>query len=88
MDQDLVLQPPRPRLRKLNFDDASFILGLLNQPSFIQFIGDRGVRSVLDARDYILNGPLASYQKHGFGLYLVVHPSGFALHTSCPILTR
>ena len=52
-------------------DDAPFMLTLLNDPSFIRNIGDRGVRTVADARRYIQNGPRASYARHGFGLWLV-----------------
>ncbi len=66
-----VLETERLNLRQLTNDDAPFILGLLNEPSFIQNIGDRKVRTVEDARSYILNGPVKSYEKHGFGLYLV-----------------
>lgn len=47
------------------------MLELLNDPSFVRYIGDKGVRTREDARLYILNGPLASYEKFGFGLYLV-----------------
>lgn len=66
-----ILETERLILRRLTLDDADFILELLNDPSFIQFIGDKNVRSVDDARTYILNGPAASYDKFGFGLYLV-----------------
>jgi RimJ/RimL family protein N-acetyltransferase len=55
----------------LSADDAEFILRLLNEPSFIRNIGDRGARTLDDARAYIRNGPGASYEKHGFGLWLV-----------------
>ena len=51
--------------------DLEFILRLLNEPSFLQYIGDKGVRTLDDARGYLLNGPIASYEKHGFGLYLI-----------------
>jgi RimJ/RimL family protein N-acetyltransferase len=47
------------------------MFGLLNEPSWLRCIGDRGVKSVADARNYILNGPIASYEKHGFGFYIV-----------------
>jgi RimJ/RimL family protein N-acetyltransferase len=47
------------------------MLGLLNEPSFIRNIGDRGVRTIEDARGYIARGPMASYSRFGFGLYLV-----------------
>lgn len=58
-------------LRPLTAEDAEFILELVNDPSFIQNIGDRNVRTLDDAKRYITNGPLASYAKNGFGLYLV-----------------
>ena len=58
-------------LRHFNVDDAEFILGLLNEPSFLRYIGDKKVRNLDDARQYILNGPVASYEKHGFGLNLM-----------------
>lgn len=61
----------RLTLREFVDADAPFIVTLLNQPSFIQFIGDKGVRSVDDAKKYITSGPIESYQRHGFGLYLV-----------------
>ena len=50
-------------------DDAAFILRLLNEPSFIRNIGDRGVRNLDDAAAYLRKGPVASYRNHGFGLY-------------------
>jgi RimJ/RimL family protein N-acetyltransferase len=67
-----ILETERLLLRQLTTDDAEFILELLNEPSFIQNIGDRGVRTLEDARLYILNGPVASYAKNGFGSYLVL----------------
>jgi RimJ/RimL family protein N-acetyltransferase len=66
-----VLETDRLLLRWLSADDAEFILGLLNEPSWIQFIGDRGVRTLDDARAYIQNGPVEMYHRLGFGLYLV-----------------
>ncbi len=67
----MVLETHRLRLRRLSVDDAGFILRLLNEPSFIQNIGDRNVRTIEEARAYILNGPVASYETHGFGLWMV-----------------
>ena len=61
----------RLTLRPLTAEDADFILELVNDPSFIQNIGDRNVRTLDDAKRYITNGPVASYAKNGFGLYLV-----------------
>jgi RimJ/RimL family protein N-acetyltransferase len=66
-----VLETERLILRQFTDDDAPFILDLLNEPSFIQNIGDRKIRSLDGAKIYIKNGPVASYAQHGFGLYLV-----------------
>ena len=66
-----VLETERLSLRKLTVDDAEFILALLNEPSFLRYIGDKKVRNLDDARQYILNGPVASYERHGFGLNCV-----------------
>lgn len=49
-------------------DDAPFILRLLNEPSFHEFIGDRGLRKTEDAERYLREGPIASYTKNGHGL--------------------
>lgn len=67
----IVLETERLILRQLTVDDAPFILTLLNEPSFLRYIGDKKVRNLDDAREYIVTGPIASYEKHGFGLYLV-----------------
>lgn len=66
-----ILETERLRLRRLALDDAAFILDLLNEPSFLRYIGDKGVRSLEDARQYLLEGPMASYAQFGFGLLLV-----------------
>ena len=66
-----VLETERLILRHFNLDDAPFVLTLLNEPSFLQYIGDKKVRTLDDARQYITNGPRASYERHGFGLYRV-----------------
>ena len=47
----------------------AFILELLNEAAFMRFIGDKGVRTLADAREYMLKGPIDSYERHGFGLY-------------------
>lgn len=66
-----ILATRRLRLREANLKDAPFILNLVNDPGWIRHIGDRGVRSLDDARTFIQDGPLASYEAHGFGLWVV-----------------
>ncbi len=67
----MLIETARLRLRHLTADDADFIVELLNEPAFIRNIGDRGVRTAEDARGYIAKGPVASYERHGFGLCAV-----------------
>ena len=65
-----IIETERLLLRHITTDDAPFMLALLNDPSWIQFIGDRGVRTLGAARDYILERMVKSYEQNGFGLYL------------------
>lgn len=67
-----ILETERLRIREVEADvDAEFMLELLNSPKFIQFIGDRNVRSVEESRDFIRTRYRKSYEEHGFGLYAV-----------------
>ena len=66
-----VLRTRRLVLGPLTADDASFLIELLNEPSVLHSIGDRGVRTEEDVERYLARGPHASYRQHGFGLYRV-----------------
>jgi RimJ/RimL family protein N-acetyltransferase len=68
--------------------DAEFIFRLLNSPKFIKYIGDRGVRSVDGARDFIENRYRQSYRDHGFGLYTVELKSNKELVGMCGFVRR
>ncbi len=71
LEMEYILETRRLRLRQLVSGDAPFILELLNTPGWIAFIGDKNVRTRLQAKAYILEGPVKSYEVNGFGLYLV-----------------
>ncbi len=83
-----VCQTERLILRHLELPDAPFILELLNEPSFIEFIADRGVRTLEDAERYLQNGPLAMYGAHGVGLFLVEDRQTHAPLGLCGLLHR
>ena len=68
---NIILSTERLVLRELENNDAEFILELLNTDSWLRYIGDRNVKSISDAINYIESGPRKSYQEHGFGLYLI-----------------
>lgn len=67
----IILETDRLILKEFKNSDAEFILELLNTESWIKYIGDRKVHTVSDAIRYLQNGPISSYQKNGFGLWLV-----------------
>ncbi len=83
-----VLETDRLILRRLSPNDAEFILRLLNDPSWLKFIGDMGVRTIEDARKYILKGPVEMYSRHGFGLYLVETKSNEVSVGICGLIKR
>ena len=66
-----IVETNRLVLREVTVDDAEFILELLNTPKFIKYIGDRGVRSINDSREFIDTQYRQSYRDHGYGLYTV-----------------
>lgn len=72
----LIVETARLYIRRFILDDAPFVLKLLNSPTWLTFIGDRKIRTLEDARNYIINGPIASYDRNGFGLYLVALKEG------------
>src|SRR5687768_14272461 len=83
-----VLETDRLVLRWVTTDDAEFILALLNDPAWLQFIGDKGVRTLEDARDYILRSPVDMYRRLGFGLYLTELKEGGVPIGLCGVLKR
>lgn len=65
-----ILETDRLTLRQLDSDDAPFVLKLVNEPSWLKYIGDKGVRTLEDAENYIRTGPADMYRRLGFGLWL------------------
>ena len=83
-----VLETERLVLRPLTLDDAPFVLELLNDPDWLRFIGDKGVRTLEEARRYIETGPFDSYAKNGFGMLLVERRADRAPAGLCGLVRR
>jgi RimJ/RimL family protein N-acetyltransferase len=66
-----VLDTERLRLRTLTLDDAGFYRQVVNVPAFIEYIGDRGIRTLPAARQAIVDGPMAMQRALGHSLCLV-----------------
>jgi RimJ/RimL family protein N-acetyltransferase len=82
------LETKRLILRGFTLNDATFIISLLNTPGWLQFIGDRNVKTQEQARAYLLNGPLKSYHENGFGLCMVELKSDGTPIGMCGLLKR
>jgi RimJ/RimL family protein N-acetyltransferase len=83
-----VIETERLLLRRLEIGDAPFIFELVNDPAWLRYIGDKGVRTLDDARNYIRNGPQDMYSRHGFGLYCVELKEGGTPIGVCGLLRR
>ncbi|MEO5944325.1 MAG: GNAT family N-acetyltransferase [Ferruginibacter sp.] len=65
-----ILETERLLLREFTKEDAPFIVALLNTVTFLKFIGDKKVRTISEAENYLATGPIKSYAENGFGLWL------------------
>ena len=83
-----IAETDRLYLRHMSTDDAALILELVNEPAWLEFIGDRGVRHLGDARAYIANGPIAMLERHGFALFVVIRKADLAPIGICGLLKR
>ena len=85
---NLPLTTQRLVLRELSPADAAFILELLNEEGFLRYIGDRGVNDLASAERYIVDGPVASYAEHGYGLWRVELRDGGEPIGICGLINR
>ena len=84
----MILETERLRLRRLTLLDAPFMLGLLNEPAWHRFIGDRGVRTVEEAREYLGKSYLRGYERDGFSMFLVERKRDAAPLGVCGLMQR
>ncbi len=84
----IFLETPRLVLREFTDDDLAFIVRLLNEPSWIRFIGDRGVRTEADARKYLDDGPRKGQARHGYSLWCVAQRDTGAPVGMCGLIRR
>ena len=68
----MVLETARLTIKDIVVEDAAFFLELLNTSGYKRFIGDRKVRSLEAAENYLKTKILQHHEEHGFGYYKVV----------------
>lgn len=83
-----ILETERLQLRELIHEDASFIVELVNTPGWLKYIGDRNIKTIEQAIQYLDQGPLKSYRENGFGLWLVESKEGKKSIGMCGFLKR
>ncbi|MYM24164.1 GNAT family N-acetyltransferase [Duganella sp. FT135W] len=83
-----ILETARLTLRTINADDDLFYYELVNDPTWLEHIGDKGIRTVAEARSAILDGPCVMQQRLGHSLYVMERKSdGLALGL-CGLIKR
>lgn len=83
-----VLATERLQLRRLELADAPFVIELVNEPGWLEYIGDKNVHSIEDAQRYLREGPIGMYERHGFGLYLVERKQDGVALGMCGLIKR
>lgn len=67
----MILSTARLTISHFTFEDAPFIVQLLNTDGWKRFISNSGINSVPVARIYLQRSVISSYEYNGYGLYKV-----------------
>ncbi|MEZ4680712.1 MAG: GNAT family N-acetyltransferase [Caldilineaceae bacterium] len=89
-----ILETARLTLHEFTADDAPHILGLLNTPGWLQYIGDRNIHTLAEAAQLIERTYQQKLRDHGFGFWAVYRKTdarfigmcGFGGGQICPML--
>lgn len=84
----IVCETERLIIKHFQLSDAEFIVKQLNEESFIKSIADKQVRTIEDAKNYLKSGPIASYQRLGYGLNIVLLKQNSAPIGMCGLIKR
>jgi len=83
-----ILDTERLTLRTIHPDDAAFYYELVNDPTWLEHIGDKGIRSVEGARAAIIDGPCIMQERHGHSLYVMERKSDGKPLGLCGLIKR
>ncbi len=72
MDSYLSFHTTRLTIKPTDISDAEFILELFNSPKWLEFIGDRRIYSVEDAKNYIKTKIRPQLERLGFSNYTIM----------------
>ena len=83
-----ILETERLYLRRITLDDADLMLAVWNDPAFVRNVGDRGIRTLEEARDAVISGPLQLFSSYGYGPFVMVQKSDGARAGVCGLFRR
>ncbi|MCU4163771.1 GNAT family N-acetyltransferase [Carboxylicivirga caseinilyticus] len=75
-------------LRPISENDSELILELYNTPKFIKYIGDRNVRTVEDAKQYIREKMIPQLQRLGYSNYVLIRKEDNQKIGTCGLFDR
>ena len=84
----MIVETKRLSVREITIEDAQFVLRLVNEPSFVSNIGDKGVRNLNDAERFIQDGYWTNQERPGHGMFLVALKDGGDPIGGCGLLYR
>lgn len=67
MNDTTELRTERLVMRRIGTDDAELMLAIWTDPAFVKHVGDRGIRTVEQAREAIREGAMRLFADHGYG---------------------
>jgi len=85
---ECVIRTQRLDLRPFRPEDAMFIFNLMNQVSWIRYIGDRKIHSEDIARKYLEQNQIRLYNENGYGMYAMCLKGTDEVIGSCGIVVR
>jgi RimJ/RimL family protein N-acetyltransferase len=88
MDTYLSFETERLLLRPTAEQDAAFLLELLNTPKWLQHIGDRNVKSLREAKEYIRVRIRPQLERLGYSNYTVIRKSDGVKIGGCGLYDR
>ena len=84
----IIAETKRLLVSEFSLKDAPFFLELVNSPNWLKYIGDRNLKTVKDAENYLTNGTLKSYKDNGFGFYKLELKDNNKLIGTCGLVKR
>ena len=85
---ELTLTTERLRLRPTAVYDVEFIHVLMNTPKWLQYIGDRNIKTLKDAEKYILDNIIPQRERLGYSAYTVIKKADNSKMGTCGLYDR